>query len=61
MASPFLGQALSQYPFASQQQVVMGKQDAVATSQPLAAIAGMELFWAGGNVLWIQLWGWRLL
>ena len=29
----------------------MGKRGAVATSQPLATIAGMEMLWAGGNAV----------
>ncbi|MFS8807895.1 gamma-glutamyltransferase, partial [Synechococcus sp. R6-10] len=29
----------------------MGRQGSVATSQPLAAMAGMEMFWAGGNAV----------
>jgi gamma-glutamyltranspeptidase / glutathione hydrolase len=29
----------------------MGKRGAVATSQPLAAAAGMEMLWAGGNAV----------
>ncbi len=29
----------------------MGQRGAVATSQPLAALAGMEMFWAGGNAV----------
>ena len=29
----------------------MGKRGAVATSQPLATLAGMEMFWAGGNAV----------
>jgi gamma-glutamyltranspeptidase/glutathione hydrolase len=29
----------------------MGKKCAVATSQPLATLAGMEMFWAGGNAI----------
>ncbi|MCF2970000.1 gamma-glutamyltransferase family protein [Synechococcus sp. Nb3U1] len=51
MTSAFLGQDLSHYPFTSQRRVVMGRRGAVATSQPLAAMAGMELFWAGGNAV----------
>ncbi|MFW6359066.1 MAG: gamma-glutamyltransferase family protein [Chroococcales cyanobacterium] len=29
----------------------MGKRGAVATSQPLATLAGMEMFWQGGNAI----------
>lgn len=29
----------------------MGQRHAAATSQPLAALAGMEMFWAGGNAV----------
>lgn len=29
----------------------MGKRCAIATSQPLATMAGMEMFWAGGNAI----------
>jgi gamma-glutamyltranspeptidase/glutathione hydrolase len=29
----------------------MGKNGAAATSQPLATLAGMEMFWAGGNAV----------
>ncbi len=50
-APVFLRQALSHYPFASQRRVVMGRQGSVATSQPLAVMAGMEMFWAGGNAV----------
>ena len=39
------------YPYSSQRRVVMGKNGAVATSQPLATLAGMEMFWAGGNAV----------
>jgi gamma-glutamyltranspeptidase/glutathione hydrolase len=42
---------LSHYPYASQRRVVLGKNGAVATSQPLATLAGMEMFWAGGNAV----------
>ncbi len=42
---------LSDYPYPSQRRVVMGKRRAVATSQPLATLAGMEMFWAGGNAV----------
>lgn len=44
-------QNLSDYPYASRRRVVMGKRCAVATSQPLATLAGMEMFWAGGNAV----------
>ncbi len=50
-APVFLRQALDRYPFASRRRVVMGRRGAVATSQPLAAMAGMEMFWAGGNAV----------
>jgi gamma-glutamyltranspeptidase/glutathione hydrolase len=42
---------LSDYPYSSARRVVMGKRCAVATSQPLATLAGMEMFWAGGNAV----------
>ena len=42
---------LSEYPYPSARRVVMGSRYAVATSQPLAALAGMEMFWAGGNAV----------
>lgn len=42
---------LDRYPYASQRRVVMGKNGAAATSQPLATLAGMEMFWAGGNAV----------
>lgn len=42
---------LSDYPYPSARRVVMGKRRAVATSQPLATLAGMEMFWAGGNAV----------
>ena len=42
---------LTQYPYPSQRRVVLGKHYAVATSQSLATLAGMEMFWAGGNAV----------
>ena len=42
---------LAQYPYSSQRRVVLGKRCAVATSQSLATLAGMEMFWAGGNAV----------
>ena len=44
-------QNLSDYPYVSRRRVVMGKRCAVATSQPLATLAGMEMFWAWGNAV----------
>ena len=44
-------EALIQYPYASQRRLVMGSRGAVATSQPLATLAGMEMLWAGGNAV----------
>ncbi len=42
---------LTYYPYPSARRVIMGKRCAVATSQPLATLAGMEMFWAGGNAV----------
>jgi gamma-glutamyltranspeptidase/glutathione hydrolase len=42
---------LTNYPYASGRRVVMGKRCAMATSQPLATLAGMEMIWAGGNAV----------
>ncbi len=42
---------LIQYPYPSGRRVVMGCRFAAATSQPLATLAGMEMFWAGGNAV----------
>ncbi|MEC4803199.1 MAG: gamma-glutamyltransferase family protein [Jaaginema sp. PMC 1079.18] len=42
---------LQNYPYPSQRRVICGKRGAVATSQPLAAIAGMEMLLAGGNAV----------
>ncbi len=46
-----MGVNFNRYPYASQRRVVLGKRCAVATSQPLATLAGMEMFWAGGNAV----------
>ncbi|GAB4380223.1 MAG: gamma-glutamyltransferase family protein [Elainellaceae cyanobacterium] len=42
---------LTAYPYASSRRVVLGSRHAAATSQPLATLAGMEMFWAGGNAV----------
>ena len=42
---------LNQYPYASQRRLLLGRNGAVATSQPLATLAGMEMFLAGGNAV----------
>jgi gamma-glutamyltranspeptidase / glutathione hydrolase len=42
---------LATYPYPSSRRVVMGRNCAAATSQPLATLAGMEMFWAGGNAV----------
>lgn len=42
---------LTHYPYASSRRVVMGGNYAAATSQPLATLAGMEMFWRGGNAI----------
>ncbi|MBE9127185.1 MULTISPECIES: gamma-glutamyltransferase family protein [unclassified Coleofasciculus] len=42
---------LTHYPYPSARRVIVGKRSAVATSQPLATLAGMEMFWAGGNAV----------
>lgn len=47
----FNSQSLTTYPYASGRRVVMGQRYAAATSQPLATLAGMEMFWAGGNAI----------
>jgi gamma-glutamyltranspeptidase / glutathione hydrolase len=43
--------SLLHYPYSSGRRVVMGRRHAAATSQPLATLAGMEMFWAGGNAV----------
>ncbi len=42
---------LNAYPYASQRRVILAKSCAVATSQPLATLAGIEMFQAGGNAV----------
>ncbi|RTH37033.1 gamma-glutamyltransferase [Thermus scotoductus] len=42
---------LTYYPYPSRRHVVMGRRGAVATSQPLAALAGMEMLLKGGNAV----------
>ncbi len=42
---------LNAYPYPSQRRVCLGQRGAVATSQPLATLAGMELLLAGGNAV----------
>ena len=46
-----LSPSLTHYPYPSGRRVVMGSRFAAATSQPLATLAGMEMFWAGGNAV----------
>ena len=42
---------LTLYPYSSKRRVVLGKHYAIATSQSLATLAGMEMFWSGGNAV----------
>ncbi|WP_243091104.1 gamma-glutamyltransferase family protein [Thermus neutrinimicus] len=42
---------LTHYPYPSRRHVVLGRRGAVATSQPLAALAGMEMLLKGGNAV----------
>lgn len=42
---------LSYYPYPSQRRVMLGKNGAVATSQPLASLAGMEMLAARGSAI----------
>ncbi|HEY9647926.1 MAG TPA: gamma-glutamyltransferase family protein [Chroococcidiopsis sp.] len=44
-------QNLTDYPYASGRRVVMGQRCAMATSQPLATAAGLEMIWSGGNAV----------
>ena len=47
----FNNDQLSYYPYPSQRRVMLGKRGAVATSQPLASLAGIEMFSRGGNAI----------
>ncbi|MDJ0713207.1 MAG: gamma-glutamyltransferase [Prochloraceae cyanobacterium] len=42
---------MPEYSYASQRELIFGRQCAVATSQYLASMAGMEMFYAGGNAV----------
>ncbi|MEA5536338.1 gamma-glutamyltransferase family protein [Crocosphaera sp. XPORK-15E] len=42
---------LNSYPYPSQRRVILGKNCAVSTSQPLATLAGIEMFQLGGNAV----------
>jgi gamma-glutamyltranspeptidase / glutathione hydrolase len=42
---------LTQYPYASGRRVILGRRGAVATSQPLATLAGLEMLRSGGNAV----------
>ena len=42
---------LYHYPYPSQRRLILGKKGVVATSQPLATLAGMEMLLAGGNAV----------
>jgi gamma-glutamyltranspeptidase / glutathione hydrolase len=48
---PIQIQNLTEYPYPSGRRVVMGHRCALATSQPLATAAGLEMIWAGGNAV----------
>lgn len=51
MKDKMLAIDLSDYPYPSKRAVVLGSQGMVATSQPLAAQAGMEALRQGGNAI----------
>ncbi|MCY7275568.1 MAG: gamma-glutamyltransferase, partial [Phormidesmis sp. CAN_BIN44] len=54
MKESFLSQVsknLTHYPYLSGRRVIMGTQAAVATSQPLATLAGFEMLRLGGNAI----------
>ncbi len=42
---------LNSYPYRSQRRVILGQRCAAATSQPLATLAGLEMFQMGGNAV----------
>ncbi|PSF38133.1 gamma-glutamyltransferase [Aphanothece hegewaldii CCALA 016] len=42
---------LNHYPYSSQRRVILGKRCAIATSQHLATLAGIEIFNKGGNAV----------
>ena len=42
---------LTEYPYGGARRVIIGSRGAVATSQPLATLAGMEMLLAGGNAV----------
>lgn len=44
-------QNLTRYPYPSGRRVILGQRGAVATSQSLATLAGMEMLWQGGNAV----------
>lgn len=46
-----MDERLLHYPYPSSRRVIMGRRGAVATSQPLAALAGMEMLLAGGSAV----------
>ncbi|MBD2580655.1 gamma-glutamyltransferase family protein [Oscillatoria sp. FACHB-1406] len=43
--------SLFDYPYSSTRRVILGSRGAIATSQPLAATAGMEMLLKGGNAV----------
>jgi gamma-glutamyltranspeptidase / glutathione hydrolase len=47
----FATNSLRSYPYSSRRQVSLGTHGAIATSQSLATLAGMEMFWGGGNAI----------
>ncbi len=51
LQSHFMEFNLNHYPYHSHRRVILGKKYAVATSQHLATLAGIEMFLAGGNAV----------